>query len=113
MKKFLTALTALSLIATPAMAREHRSERRGGGCGWLCGAVIGGIIVGAIASAEKNSRDDRDRDDMDNRRYNDDTYYDDTYEYRTYQRQVRTCFNEQIVEIRHGRQYIYYVYRCH
>lgn len=64
MKNFISIAVALSMIATPAIAggregnrgaghehREHRGgERHGSGCGWLCGAIIGGVVVGALSS---------------------------------------------------------------
>jgi len=97
--KFLTSLIALSMIATPAMAREHgeRHERHGGGCGWLCGAVIGGIVVGALSS---NREEPRERE-YDNRYYPPDYRYDRRY-----------CVREQIVEWRYGERYIYWQTTC-
>lgn len=107
MNKFVTSLVACSmLITTPAMAREHRdrgshSESRGGGCGWLCGAIIGGIVVGALSSRDRRSSDyDRERD-YDNRYYPPDYRYDRHY-----------CVREQITEWRRGERYVYWQTTC-
>ena len=97
MKKILASLIAVSMIASPAMAHENRGrdrhESRGGGCGWLCGAIIGGLVIGVISS------DRRDRDD--NRYYPPDSRYDERY-----------CVREQIVEWRHGERYVYWQTTC-
>ena len=107
MKKFLRTLAAIALLATPVAAEarhrdndrsDHRSERRSGGCGWLCGAIIGGVVVGALSS---NNRDRQD-----------DTYNEPRYRDRDNYRPRRVCFEEQIVEYRFGRKYVYYEYRC-
>lgn len=73
MKKLVTVFAALSMIATPALADgrhggEYR-EHRGSGCGWLCGAIIGGVVVGAIASGSKNRDRREDSYSYDERRY--------------------------------------------
>ncbi len=67
MKKFLIALATFSMIASPAMARDHRYERHGRGdrTGAVIAGVIGGVVLGAVLS------DRRDRD------YRDDRYYRD------------------------------------
>lgn len=103
MKKILTALLAVSMIATPAMAGhrdrgngEHR-ERRGGGCGWLCGALIGGVVVGALSSSRQEERE---------REY-DNRYYPPNYRY-----DQRYCVREQIVEWRYGERYVYWQTTC-
>ena len=104
MKKLIaSALAASMLISTPALAehrdrdRNHHESRRGGGCGWLCGAIIGGIVVGALSSED---RDRRDRD-YDNRYYPPDYRYDRRY-----------CVREQVVEWRYGERYIYWQTVC-
>ena len=102
--KILASLIAVSMIATPAMAdgyrgprggdHHERHESRGGsGCGWLCGAIIGGIVISAIGS------DRRERDD--NRYYPPDYRYDRRY-----------CVREQVVEWRYGERYIYWQTTC-
>jgi hypothetical protein len=105
MKKILAGLLAVSMIATPAMAGhrdrgEHR-ERRGGGCGWLCGAIIGGVVVGALSSSSRQEERDRYERDYDNRYYPPDVRYDRRY-----------CVREQIVEWRYGERYIYWQTTC-
>lgn len=109
MKKILSGLIAVSLLTTPAMARDHRGHDRQerhekrekrSGCGWLCGAIIGGVVVGALSS---NSREDRERTDRDydNRYYPPNSRYDERY-----------CVREQIVEWRRGERYIYWQTTC-
>ena len=104
MKKILASLIAVSLLATPAMAREHRDdsrkehrEKRKGGCGWLCGAIIGGVVVGALSS----KRDEEREPEYDNRYYPPDTRYDRRY-----------CVREQVVEWHRGERYIYWQTTC-
>jgi len=101
MKKILTSLIAVSLLATPAMARDHRGheryEKRGNGCGWLCGAIIGGVVIGALSS----KRDEEREREYDNRYYPPDYRYDRRY-----------CVREQIVEWRYGERYIYWQTTC-
>lgn len=59
MKKFLIALTALSMIATPAMARDrHGRHDRGDRTGAVIAGVVGGIVLGAVLS-DRRERDDR------------------------------------------------------
>ena len=86
MKKLIAAISALSLIATPADAHPRgerhggyeRSERHGGGCGVLCGVILGGVVVGAIASSSRRDR-----------------AYQDSYEYTPPERQYQyVCQNE-------------------
>ena len=102
MKKILTSLIAVSLLATPAMARDHRGQERHekrekrSGCGWLCGAIIGGVVVGVLSSDRK----EREHED-DNRYYPPDYRYDRRY-----------CVREQIVEWRNGERYIYWQTTC-
>jgi hypothetical protein len=69
MKKFLIALAAVSMIATPAMARDHRhyERHRGDRTGAVVAGVIGGVVLGAILS---DRSDRRDRDDRYYRDYN-------------------------------------------
>ena len=104
MKKILASLIAVSMLATPAMAGhrdrggEHR-ERRGGGCGWLCGAIIGGVVVGALSS-NREERSGYERE-YDNRYYPPDYRYDRRY-----------CVREQIVEWRYGERYVYWQTTC-
>lgn len=90
MKKFIIALAALSMTATPALA-EHRGNRggyehrSGNKCGWLCGAIIGGVVVGALSSNSRNRDRDRDR------------YYEDPYNYSPPPRQYQyVCQNEYV-----------------
>jgi len=88
-----SSLIAVSLLATPAMAREqYNHEKRSSGCGWLCGAIIGGIVVGALSSS---------KEEKDNRYYPPDNRYDRRY-----------CVREQIVEWYHGERYIYWQTTC-
>ena len=102
MKKLIaSALAASMLITSPAFA-EHRKrdrdhsqqERRKSGCGWLCGAIIGGVVIGALSSKKRNQ-------EYDNRYYPPDYKYDRRY-----------CVREQIVEWRHGERYIYWQTTC-
>lgn len=111
-KNVLLAAAALTMVAAPISAeardRGHRSEhherKRGGGCGWLCGAIIGGIVVGALSSNDREERRDPDYDryrDYDNRYYPPDYRYDRRY-----------CVREQIVEWRRGERYVYWETTC-
>ena len=111
-KNLLLSAAALTMVAAPisAEARERnqhheRSERRGGGgCGWLCGAIIGGIVVGALSSSDQKERRNPDYDsyrDYDNRYYPPDYRYDRRY-----------CVREQIVEWRRGERYVYWQTTC-
>lgn len=100
MKNILAGLIAISMLTTPAMARDHRGqerhekrEKRGGGCGWLCGAIIGGVVVAALGSKEEERDDNR--------------YYPPDYRYDR-----RYCVREQIVEWRNGERYIYWQTTC-
>ena len=104
MKKLISSLVIASmLVSTPAFAggrdRGNHHESRGGGCGWLCGAIIGGIIVGTVASSDR--RRDEDRRDYDNRYYPPNDRYDTRY-----------CVREQVVEWRRGERYIYWQTTC-
>jgi hypothetical protein len=110
MKKLIaTVLAASMLITSPAFAEHRRDrdhtqqERRKSGCGWLCGAIIGGIVVGALASKERVPEEDRNQDYErdDNRYYPPDYRYDRRY-----------CVREQITEWRYGRRYVYWETRC-
>jgi len=109
MKKLIaSALAASMLITSPAFA-EHRKrdrdhsqqERRKSGCGWLCGAIIGGIVVGALSSKEREPEEDRNQDYRDNRYYPPDYRYDRRY-----------CVREQITEWHRGERYVYLETRC-
>lgn len=106
MKKILAGLIALSLLTTPAMARDrdrpdsHHQEKRRKGCGWLCGAIIGGVVVGALSSSSREDRERTDRD-YDNRYYPPNSRYDGRY-----------CVREQIVEWHRGERYIYWQTTC-
>jgi hypothetical protein len=106
MKKLIaTALAASMLITSPAFA-EHRKrdrdhtqqERRKSGCGWLCGAIIGGVAVAVLSSSERE-RNQEPRDD--NRYYPPDYRYDRRY-----------CVREQITEWYRGERYVYWETRC-
>lgn len=101
------------LIATPTLAQNNdfndrrdwrgrgewrdQNQRRGGGCGWLCGAIIGGVVVGALSSNRRNNSDFRD----DNRYYPPNSQFDERY-----------CVREQIVEWRFGERYVYWQTTC-
>jgi hypothetical protein len=100
MKKFLTTLAAVAVLATPVAAEaRHKDKDRGDKVGNFIGGLIVGAVVGiAVSSADRNKRDDTYND----RRYRD---YDDY-------RPRRVCFEEQIVEYHRGRKYVYYEYRC-
>ena len=111
MKKILTlAIVSSMLISAPALAqnndrndrREQRdqNQRRGGGCGWLCGAIIGGIVVGALSSDNRDQGRNRNPRD-DNRYYPPDYRYDRRY-----------CVREQITEWYRGERYVYWETRC-
>lgn len=108
MKKLIAAMIAGSMLITaPALAQNNdrndrrewrdQNQRRGGGCGWLCGAIIGGVVIGALSSNRRDNRDFRD----DNRYYPPDIRYDERY-----------CVREQIVEWRFGERYIYWQTTC-
>jgi len=108
-KNLLLSVAALTMVTAPISAeardRGHRSERherRGGGCGWLCGAIIGGIVVGALSSDSQRRDPDYDRErDYDNRYYPPDYRYDRRY-----------CVREQITEWRRGERYVYWQTTC-
>ena len=101
MKKFLTALAALAVVATPVQAEaRHREHGRGD----KVGSFLGGLLVGAIVGAAVSSSERERQDDRYEPRYR--VYEDDQYRPR------RICFEEQIVEYRYGRRYVYYEYRC-
>lgn len=107
MKKGIVSLIIASmLISTPAMARDrdhreyHHQEKRSKGCGWLCGAIIGGVVVGALSSSSRKDRERTDRD-YDNRYYPPNLRYDERY-----------CVREQIVEWRRGERYVYWQTTC-
>ncbi len=115
-KKLTLALAAATMLVTPVMAEakdrhnhdrkewNQRSDRRGNGCGWLSGAIIGGIVVGALSSSDRETRrnPDYDRDrDYDNRYYPPDYRYDRRY-----------CVREQITEWVRGERYVYWQTTC-
>lgn len=112
MKKIITAIILGSIIAATPVAAEarhrdrgsERHERRGGGCGWLCGAIIGGVVVGALSSSDRR---DRDRNDYDSYREYDNRYYPPDYRYDR-----RYCVREQVTEWHRGERYIYWETRC-
>lgn len=117
MKKILTSLIVSALLVTPAMAQQGRdrhgnsdynhsrqndshrhNKNKRSGCGWLCGAIIGGVVIAAIGS-RSNRQSPEDRDD--NRYYPPDYRYDSRY-----------CVREQIVEWRGNERYVYWETRC-
>jgi hypothetical protein len=61
MKKFIAALIACSMFATPVYAHHNnRGFNRGASTGDVIAGVVGGIILGAIISnASRDNRDDR------------------------------------------------------
>ena len=112
MKKLIAiALAASMLITTTPAFADHRDRDRGridqprrggGGCGWLCGAIIGGVVVGALSSRDRNRNLDYDQyRDYDNRYYPPDVRRDERY-----------CVREQIVEWYRGERYIYWQTTC-
>jgi hypothetical protein len=110
MKKLIaTALAASMLITSPAFA-EHRKrdrdhtqqERRKSGCGWLCGAIIGGVAVAVLSSSERERERERNQEPRDDNRY-----YPPDYRYDR-----RYCVREQITEWYRGERYVYWETRC-
>jgi hypothetical protein len=103
MRKFLTALAAITMLTTPvaAEARHRDDNRRSDKVGNFIGGLIVGVVVGAAVSSA-----DRDR-----QRREDDYYEPRHRDYDDY-RPRRVCFKEQTVEYRYGRKYVYYEYRC-
>jgi hypothetical protein len=108
MKKLITfAIVSSMLISTPVLARnydrtEHREhkQKRKSGCGWLCGAIIGGVVVGALSSSNRYQETNQEPRD-DNR------YYPPNYRYDR-----RYCVREQITEWRYGERYVYWQTTC-
>ena len=122
MKKLIASVLAASmLISTPAYAdhrdnrwrdRDHRENvhherRRGNGCGWLCGAIIGGIVVGALSSDAREHRERERRREYDRYREYDNRYYPPNHRI-----DKRYCVREQVVEWYRGERYIYWEERC-
>lgn len=106
MKKFITALIACSVLATPAYAHHNnRGFNRGASTGDVVAGVVGGILLGAIIS--NASRDNR--DNRDNRRFRGEGYYvpspPPVPEYYAYVR----CHDEEVYDA-YGR--IYYRRIC-
>ena len=115
MKKLIASLVIGSLlISTPAIARDYgqkdrkewrhhnKKQERKGGCGWLCGVIIGGVVVGALSSKDRERSPDYDRQrDYDNRYYPPNYHYDRRY-----------CVREQITEWRYGERYVYWQTTC-
>jgi hypothetical protein len=97
------------LITSPAFA-EHRKrdrdhtqqERRKSGCGWLCGAIIGGVAVAVLSSSERERERERNQEPRDDNRY-----YPPDYRYDR-----RYCVREQITEWYRGERYVYWETRC-
>jgi hypothetical protein len=109
MKKLIaTALAASMLITSPAFADHRRDrdqaqqERRRGGCGWLCGAIIGGVAVAVLSSSERERERERNQEPRDDNRY-----YPPDYRYDR-----RYCVREQITEWYRGERYVYWETRC-
>lgn len=97
MKKLLIALATLSMIATPAMARDHHHKRhdRGDRTGAVVAGIIGGVVLGAILSDRRDERDYRDynRIPHENRRLR------DIEEYNRYWTQPqRSCVEVRYVD---------------
>ena len=105
MNKFLTALAALAVVATPVAAearhRDHDNRRGNRVESFLGGLLVGAIVGAAVSSSERDRQRQDERYDPRYRVYEDDLY-----------RPRRVCFEEQIVEYRYGRRYVYYEYRC-
>ena len=102
MRKFLTALAAITMLATPvtAEARHRDDNRRSDKVGNFLGGLIVGVVVGAAVSSADRDRQRREE------------HYEPRYrDYGDY-RSRKVCFQEQIVEYRYGRKYVYYEYRC-
>ena len=113
MKKFLTVLAALAMVATPVAAEahgrdNHNNERpRRSGAGNLIGGIIVGTIIGsAIASSRQPPQDTWDS------QYPQDTWDSQYPQAGEYRQRRRVCFREQIVEYYYGRRFIRYEYRC-
>lgn len=101
MRKFLTAMAAIAMVATPATAEaRHKDNRRGDKVENFIGGLIVGVVVGAAVSSAERDRQRREDE------YYEPRYRDDNYRHR------RVCFEEQIVEYHRGRKYVYYEYRC-
>ena len=90
MKKFIAIAAALSMIATPALADEHRGgheyhERHGGvSTGGAVAIGLGALILGGLLSSGSRNRD---------RSYQD----QDQYEYAPPARQLQyVCQNEYV-----------------
>lgn len=113
MKKLIAAALAASMLITSPAFAEHRKrdrdhsqqERRKSGCGWLCGAIIGGVVVGVLSSDSNRERREREREEEQD--YNDIRYYPPDYRYDR-----RYCVREQITEWRRGERYVYWETRC-
>jgi Ni/Co efflux regulator RcnB len=101
------ALMVLTPVTAEARNRDHNYEqrkerKRGNGCGWLCGDIIGGVVVGALSSKDRERSPDYDRQrDYDNRYYPPNYHYDRRY-----------CVREQITEWRYGERYVYWQTTC-
>jgi hypothetical protein len=111
MKKLIaTALAASMLITSSPAFAEHRKrdrdhtqqERRKSGCGWLCGAIIGGVAVAVLSSSERERERERNQEPRDDNRY-----YPPDYRYDR-----RYCVREQITEWYRGERYVYWETRC-
>ena len=110
MKKLIVAALAASMLITSPAFAEHRKrdrdhtqqERRKSGCGWLCGAIIGGVAVAVLSSSERERERERNQEPQDDNRY-----YTPDYRYDR-----RYCVREQITEWYRGERYVYWETRC-
>lgn len=98
MKKFVLALAAAALVATPAMARKPKERDNSNEI--IAAMVIGGLIGAAIAN--KNNQQVREDDEI--------VYQPRRTEYRQYQ--AYDCRDHMEVIYRNGRRITYNVRTC-